>query len=110
MDKLEFWEHVPYKCLGIYFCVCGGTVAQAKLILQECFTEFDEAIIHGDGQKLHRVAHLILGKERECRKQLDAFLLHGDRLQDYPVAFVVLQEYALSKLVERSIEELHARI
>ena len=83
-------------------------MSESKRILRECIAEYDAAIAGPHADQIHRVAHLILSPSNPCRIELDRFLLVGERLEEFPIAFVTLQEYALIKLVERSIEEAHA--
>ena len=85
-------------------------MSEPKHILRECIAEYDAAIAGPRADQIHRVAHLILSPSNPCRIELDRFLLVGERLEEFPIAFVTLQEYALIKLVERSIEEVHSRI
>jgi hypothetical protein len=109
-EKFAFWTHVPYMALGVFYCTQGGSVREAKTILSACLTEYDTAIVDGNRDKLHRVAHILFSPSTICRVQLNDFRANGTRLEDYPVAYATLQEYALISLVERRIEELHARI
>ena len=47
LAKLKLWDHIPYKALGIFWCMCGGDVETCKRILRECLLEFDTAIAMG---------------------------------------------------------------
>jgi hypothetical protein len=109
-DKFDFWLHVPYRMVGVFYCVQGGDLEEAKQIARECVAEYEKAIADGLYDKLHRVAHLLLGKGTVCRKELAEFIARGQRLEDFPVLYFTLQEYALCSLVERAVEAMHAKI
>jgi hypothetical protein len=109
-EKFSFWQHIPYKALGIFYVSCGGSMSVSKRILSECLLEFDTAISRGLGKRLHRVAQLLFSKKTVCRQQFEEFLVGSSTLEHFPVAFTVLQEYSLASLVERRIEQLHSVI
>ena len=108
--KFKFFDHVPYSALGVLYCAPGGSVAEARDRLRRCMREYDAHCPDGKGFHMHRVAHIIFSREFPCRHSLENFL-HGDGpLEQYPRAFVTLQEYALTPLVTRLIEGVHAMI
>ena len=61
---------------------------------------------------LHRVAKKVLDPTLAAGKELREWLADatGQVLEDFPHAFMILQEYALVPLVERRIESVHAII
>ena len=64
----------------------------------------------GNARKLHRVCHVLFHKNTACRRDIDDFLQSDLALIHFPIAYSELQEYSLVSLVERRIEEAHARI
>ena len=98
-SKLFLWLHIPYKALGIFWACVGGVLATSKQVCRECFAEFD------------RVAKLFFKVGGAVRTELESWLQAVDvGLEHFHVAFVALQEYSLCKLVERSVERVHALI
>ena len=57
-EKLDFWNHLPWKILGIWYCCLpgGGDLDVSKKFLQECLDEYDTAVAQGMLDRLHRVA------------------------------------------------------
>jgi hypothetical protein len=104
-SKFAFWDHVPWSMCGVFYGCCGGDVETSRRILQAAINEFDHAVQadNGSERRLHRVARRMLSKTTICRAELSEFLLRG-RLEDYAVAFAIVQEYALVSLVERRVE------
>ena len=72
--------------------------------------EYDDACEAGRRFQLHRVCHLLFSKDTECRRQLEGWLASQLPLKSFPVAFFLIQNYALVSLVERRIEAVHAMI
>ena len=111
LDKFAFGDNVHWKALGVFYVCCGGTLEESKLCLTQCLAEYDSVMAGPSGGKnLHRVAHLMFHPSTACRRQLEAFFDHGERLEDFPAAFILLQEYALTPLVERQVEGMHSII
>jgi hypothetical protein len=96
--------------MGGFYCCCGGDLATSKRILMECCAEYDDAVTRGQSAGLHRVAHRLLEPSTSTRTALDAFLHSGLRLEDFPMIYMGLFEYALVPLVERQVEMIHSII
>ena len=111
-DKFSFWLHIPYRCIGIFSCILGGTMERSKEILRECIAEYDAVLAQGYRSSLHRVAYRLLDSMSACGRELREWLADdtGKTLEFFPHAFVALQEYALLGLVERRIESVHAHL
>jgi hypothetical protein len=110
-DKMEFHGELPYSCISIYQGeLPGGSHESARARAGSIITEHDGLVRQGKGPLVHRVAHLLLSKDKECRRQLDLFVEHGGTLRAYPVAFIWIQRYALVPLVGRRVEAVHAQI
>ena len=110
-DKLSFWNHMPYKALGVFHGCCGGSRATSKRLLRECLEEHDVVVAGGDATLLHRVSKRLFDKAQVCRQELDAYLeAHNEPLEAFYTAYAMLQEYALASLVERRIEQVHSLI
>lgn len=107
-SKLEFWDHIPWKALGIFWCMVGGDVDVCKQLCRECFAEYDAAI--AAGKPVHRVAVLLFDKTSPCRAELEMWLNFTLPLSQYRIAYMTLLEYALCSLVERNIERIHSVI
>ena len=61
--KLDFWSHIPWKALGIFYhALVGGLdiLELCRSICTECIDEYDAAVAAGHGDRLHRVAHRLL--------------------------------------------------
>ena len=87
----------------------GGSLRKAKQGFRQAILEYDQAIASGAESRLHRVAHWLFGPSLR-RKSFDAFASGDAPLSAFPAAFLALQRYALSNIVERSVEGIHARI
>jgi hypothetical protein len=110
-EKMDFWDHVPYVLLGVfYLAVITRHTTAAKALLQKAFAEYDYAVDNGREARLHRVAVLLLSKAKLVRGHLAAFLARGVRLEDHPVAFWALLRYYLVPICERWIESIHAQV
>ena len=83
-------------------------MSKAKDILRKSIKEYDDMIAAGMGDALHRVAKLLLNPDRGCGRQLREWLASDLPLAHFMYAFIDLQTYALSSLVERRIESVHA--
>jgi hypothetical protein len=111
MAKTEFLNHVPYVAIGAFYCQQGGTIEECKPFLRSALDEFDGAYLMGREQRLHRVASRLFSKTSKVREQADAWLAaEADPLENFPHLYCALQEYALVPMVERRIEEVHARV
>ena len=73
--------------------------------------KYDDLVAAGLGCRLHPVAHRIFGTDTCCRRQLGQFCDdEGSRLRDFPIAFMIIFQYALLPLVGRRVEEMHAKL
>ena len=45
--KFDFWRHIPWRAMGVYFLVMGGDLTRCKDILRECICEYDAAAMTG---------------------------------------------------------------
>ena len=106
--KFAFYLVVPYKALGIYYCMVGGIVEKSKTTLRSCIAEVDAAL--AAELPLHRVALLLFGPGTLCRIELEQWLTSDLPLTAFSTAHQLLLELALSPLVERAIEAVHAAI
>jgi len=111
-DKLAFWDHIPWKGIGIYHAELGGSLERSKQVCRECIAEWDKALAEVRRQSLHRVAERLFSPETLCGQQLRDFVADttGKPLHHYPDAYIRVQEYALLTLVERRVESIHAVI
>jgi len=108
-DKLSFWGRGVYRALGGFYGEVGGDVAVARGVIRDSMQEYEDAVQAGRRHLLHRVFRLLFQEGSAQRLQFAAFARgDGDRLRDFPRAFILLQTYAFSNLVERRIEQLHA--
>ena len=100
--KFIVWRPLPYSVIGI----ASVDTRKAKKVARDCLAEW-ESCPHQ--QAAHRVAHRVLGNPA-LRNQIDRFATTDSPLSDFPVLSHVVSLYALSPLVERSIEGEHAKI
>ena len=109
-EKFEFWDHVPWRVLGVYYALQGGSEADPRALLADCIAEYDQAVAVGYGGTLHRVAHKLLSPYCMCGKELREYLAGNLPLRTYRYACAILRFYSLCSLVERRVESIHARI
>ena len=92
-DKLKFWDHIPWKIVGVYYCCAPfhGAMDRAKQILRECIEEYDKAVQAGLLSSLHRVARRVLDPCRTAGMELREWLADttGKHLGDFVQAFFV---------------------
>ena len=81
-----------------------------RSITFESITEFDSILASGNGDKLHRVAHRLLGHGTECRRQLEMFGASSQGIKDFPTAWMNVLQYVLIPVVGRRVEGAHAQI
>lgn len=109
-DKLQMWSHIPWKLCGVFACCCGVDIEISKRILQECISEYEEAVRKHTDSKLHRVAVRLLNPEGTCGRQLREWLVADSPLTNFTTAYCLLCFISLISLVERSVESIHARL
>ena len=110
-DKFGFLFEVPYCIIRVYWGEFpGGSIALAKVWAGDAVRKYDAAIRAGKEDKLHRVAHIVLGPG-ECREQLIRFSEDPDLpLRSFPVAHCMVKRYALIPMCGRRVEGVHAEI
>ena len=110
VEKFAFWDHIPYRALGIFYGASpfNGSEQKSKDILAECRQEYDAAV--AQGKPVHRVSDILFSKARIVRGQLDTWYESTLPLKSFPDAFVCLQTYSWCSLVERRVEEVHSRL
>ena len=96
------WDHLPYSLLGL----ASPEIEQAKSAAIACRLEWSNC---RDKQKVHRVAQLFF-RSASLSAQLDAFCESSEPLSKFPALHNLAHAYALTPLVERSIEAEHAKI
>lgn len=96
----------------MFWCMLGGPLSLSLKIYEERRAEYDSAVAAGRQGSLLRTAPLMLCKTTQCRQQFDEWHFHAGQpsLQNFSQAFITLQEYALSTIVERRVEEIHKRV
>ena len=109
--KLGFLDHIPWRAIGAFYCVQGGSVADSQNLLRGALAEYDDAITTGKRHMLHRVCHRLFGPG-PIRAAADAWLAGPSdaALLGHPPLYVALMEYALIPFVERRIEGVHALV
>jgi hypothetical protein len=61
-DKLRLHSQLPYSLLGMFYGeLCHGDEAKAKARARAATDEYDSLASKGFGDKIHRVAHVIVG-------------------------------------------------
>ena len=106
--KLEFFFHIPFRALGIFWAECGGVLSVCQQICRECIAEYEQATQLG--RRVHRVAHRLFRIGTVCRAELDLWVLSSLPLRCFREAWRLLLEYARCPLTERCIEAVHALI
>ena len=110
-DKLGFWESLPYSLIGIIGFRHGmGTAADARALALRCIEEFDEAVLAGRREKLHRVATHFLDEGTALRAQIVAFGRGVLPLAACAHLECELLSYALVPCVSRRVEAVHSGI
>ena len=109
-NKLKFWKQLPHSLVGVLGClfrVCSEDESRQRAI--ECLQEYSAAILAGLAEKLHRVAHYLLGAT-SLRVQLEAFASSQLPLLSWPQLVIELMGYALVVCVSRRVEAVHSHI
>ena len=103
---------MSWRLIGVFHCCLGGSVELCKGILRACIDEYEQVVASGLASSLHRVAKRLLDPQSACGRELREWLADttGKLLQDFGIAFMMLQAYALVTLVERRIESIHATL
>lgn len=109
-EKLEFWLHIPFRCLGVFWAIVGDDEELAKQVLRECLEEYEAALRGGSPNSLHRVSVKLLDGMGSIGRELRMWLLSDKPLNAFPYAFCGLLAYALCSVVERRVESIHAII
>lgn len=80
--------------------------------MTECILSYTVACDAGRRDSFHRVVDVLLGIGTGCRRAFDAFLLADDSVAfvHFTAAYILLREYVLISVVERSVESIHAII
>lgn len=110
VSKLDFVDHAPYAGIGAFFSEQGGSLAQARALASRCIDEVDKAEREGHLSKVHRVARRLFERGTLVRADLDQFVASNLPLRSFARAYTGILEYALMPVLERRIEEIHARI
>jgi hypothetical protein len=108
--KSNFWHHIPWKLIGVFYCCLGGTIQRSKDILRECLDEYNAIVAAGKAKFLHRVAVRLLDPDRAVGIELRRWLESDLPLIAFVNAYCALLEYALISMVERRVESIHAII
>ena len=108
LPKLDFFFHIPFRALGIFWAECGGVLSVCQQICRECIAEYEYAMQLG--HRAHRVAHRLFRIGTVCRAELDLWVLASQPLRCFREAYRLLLEYALCPPTERCIEAVHALI
>ena len=108
LEKLNFWNRIPWRAICIFHCCIEGDIQRSKAIARQCVEEFDKTL----EASLHRVAIRLLSPNKLSGADLRKFVADDQGLppQDCSHAWVPLQEYAFSSLVERRVESIHDQI
>lgn len=102
------WDHCPHKALGMFGYCQGASLQESKTCAAECVEEMDS---HASISQAHPVTLLLFHSGSPLRQLVLEFArTPGTTLLDYPLLFVIVQEYALSSCVERAVERLHSLI
>ena len=109
-SKLAFWEDLPYLALGIFSNEHGGAeLSTAKQVCARCFEIVNNVIAAGNMARLHRVViHLFVGDVNPVKDSLLEFVESPGPLRTHPLAYIEIRAYAMTTLVSRRIEALHA--
>ena len=108
-NAFEFWTILHFMLLGAYGHADGiATEAEAKLRMCDCMMIYDDNVRLGKGNKLHRVAHLILCHGSVLRAQAQTWHSTDAPLEAFPQLHKVLRGYSLIPIVCRRIEAAHA--
>lgn len=108
--KLGYHQQLPWRLLG-GFGEHFGLAAEARACMRQCIIDFDEDRQHPlRGKQLHRIAVRVLGVGTVFRQQAENYAHSDLPLSSFPELFVELQVLALSPLVERRVEAIHASI
>ena len=111
LHKDEYLFHPPFLAIGAFYCTQGGTVAKSQAILKDCLDEVDQAIAGGKQDQLERNTLRLFKPGQAVAEAARSFIARQDpKLEDFPVLYVSLMEYALIPFVERRIEKVHATI
>ena len=105
-------SHVPYICIGAFYSVQGGSLSNAKALLRKGRDEYDQAIAANKLKRMHRVSHRVCAPGSTVRNEIDKFVDPTSVAppSQFPHLFIALLEYALEPVIERRIDEIHARI
>ena len=109
--KYGFLQELPYCIIKIFWGeIHGGCTDRAREWAKEAVDKYDAVILAGNGERLHRVAHLVLAPG-ECREQLVMFSSHSTSpLSAFPAAYSVIKRYALIPMCGRRVEAVHSEI
>ena len=111
-DKFSWLFNCPYIAIGAFYSTLDGIVHRGKELLTKAIQEYDDAIVGGRGDRLHRVARRLFGRGSAIRQHADAWIAaEGDvDMVNFPHIYTALLEYALIMPVERRIEAIHAAV
>ena len=109
-EKNLFWNHIPWRMLGVFHGVLSGGWEIARDILRACIAEYDLAVANGLFKTLHRVAVRLLDPARTIGAEFRRCVNNIEQLPQFCHAYSALLKYALCELVERRVESIHAGI
>jgi len=110
-DKFAYLFTIPFYAIGAFFPAQGGLEDEARNILRYVFFTVDEILTKGESDKLDRVSRKLWVPGARVRAVGEAYCADPTKaLDDFPVLYVALQEYALMPMVSRRVEKWHATI
>lgn len=105
--KLHFWSCLPHSLLGVFQT---NDIGKSKIVAQACLDEFQQAVAAGIEHKIHRVARAFLHEESHLLPMMKLYVGSDRALSEFPELFVAVRSYALSPIVSRRVEGMHATI
>jgi hypothetical protein len=105
-DKLQFWHHLPYSLVGVFWPEDAGV---SRTVGRRAIKEWCDALAAGRHLKLHRVAQHFLQDGSDLRVQLETYCGGALPLTAFPSLYVELRAYALNVIVSRRCEGMHSQ-
>jgi len=110
-DNLHFHSQIPYSIIKIFIGeIDDSRTDEARQFVRAVTEEFDKLVLAGKGDKIHRAAWRVLDPKGECRQQLDRFANSDQPLRCFPIAWLIILQYALIPCVGRRVEGVHGQI
>ena len=94
-EKLGFWKDLPYRLIAVFGVELGlCSIDAAVECARDCLQEYTHVLARGDGTRLHRVCHVLMGVGTAARAQLQLFAQGGVALRDMALLYHLLNMYA----------------